>query len=172
MNKIQIGYTQKVHGVRGEIKVHIEKPYQNDALKASVFFIELPEGTLPYFIEQLQFGKTTIAKFEEVNDKETAKKLSGKNLFLKEEDVTAKEQREFELDYKFFEGFLIKDIELGTIGTIEEIVEMPHQIMAFLSYQNREVLIPINEYFIQDIDLESEVILMELPDGLLDVYTA
>ena len=60
-------------------------------------------------------------------------------------------------------------MELGDIGIIDEVVEMPEQFMAFLSYQEKEVMVPLNEFFIQDIDPENKIILMELPDGIFNI---
>jgi len=171
MELVQIGYTKKVHGVKGEIKIHIEDYYLKDAKQADVFFIEIKGQQLPYFIEKLQFGNAIIAKFEEVDRKEDAVMLSGNPISMKEQDLLPEEQREFDLanDFKYFEGFLIKEMELGDIGIIDEVVEMPEQFMAFLSYQEKEVMVPLNEFFIQDIDPENKIILMELPEGIFDI---
>ena len=47
---------------------------------------------------------------------------------------------------------------------------MPQQFMALLSYRGKEILIPINDAFVQDIDPEKGLLYMDLPDGLLDVF--
>ncbi|MCI5082966.1 MAG: ribosome maturation factor RimM [Saprospiraceae bacterium] len=171
MELIQIGYTKKAHGVKGEVKVHIDTPFLDDAKKAEVFFIETKGQALPYFLEKLQFGNQIIAKFEDVASKEDAAQITGQNLYLREEDISEQESQEFDLDkdFAFFKGFLIKDMEHGDIGLISEVVEYPQQIMAFVELEDREIIIPLNEFFIQDIDLDNNIILMELPDGILDL---
>jgi 16S rRNA processing protein RimM len=44
---------------------------------------------------------------------------------------------------------------------------MPQQEIAVVVYQNKEVLIPLNEKLIVSIDEDKKVILMDLPEGLL-----
>jgi len=57
---------------------------------------------------------------------------------------------------------------LGEIGTIDEVLEMPQQEMAFLKYKGRDVLVPLNEQFIQSVDEGNRRVMVDLPDGLLD----
>ena len=57
----------------------------------------------------------------------------------------------------------------GAIGVIEEVIEMPQQIMGIVNYQGKEVLIPLNDQFITGVDEEKKILEMELPEGLLDL---
>ena len=63
---------------------------------------------------------------------------------------------------------LMVDALLGEIGIIDEVLEMPQQEMAFLKYKERDVLVPLNEQFIQSIDEANRQVMVDLPDGLLD----
>ena len=71
--------------------------------------------------------------------------------------------------YKKYVNFEIHDKILGKIGIIEEIIEYPQQEMAAIKFQEKEVLIPLNEQLILTIDAENKVIEMDLPDGLLEL---
>jgi 16S rRNA processing protein RimM len=46
---------------------------------------------------------------------------------------------------------------------------MPQQEMAFVIHNGREVLIPLNESLIVSVDRENKTLLMDLPEGLLDM---
>ncbi len=41
--------------------------------------------------------------------------------------------------------------------------------MAFVIHNGREVLIPLNESLIVSVDRENKTLLMDLPEGLLDM---
>jgi 16S rRNA processing protein RimM len=63
----------------------------------------------------------------------------------------------------------VTDKTTGPAGVITEVVEMPQQEMAFVLHHGREVLIPLNESLIISIDRENKTLLMDLPEGLLDM---
>jgi 16S rRNA processing protein RimM len=50
------------------------------------------------------------------------------------------------------------------------VIEQPHQLLCRLEIESKEVLIPLNEAFLQKIDHRKKQVIVELPDGLLDIY--
>ena len=60
--------------------------------------------------------------------------------------------------------------EREILGEILEVIEQPHQLLCRIELKNKEVLIPVNESFLKKIDHKKKQIMMELPDGLIDVY--
>ncbi|RYG05892.1 MAG: 16S rRNA processing protein RimM, partial [Chitinophagaceae bacterium] len=46
----------------------------------------------------------------------------------------------------------------------------PQQFIATVLYKETEIMFPLNEDIIVEIDDEEETILVNLPEGLLDVY--
>jgi 16S rRNA processing protein RimM len=173
MDYVQIGHTQKTHGVGGELKIMIEPAYTEDFLKNSRLFLEQKGAKIPYFIEEIRGSDDNIIKFEDVNTKEEAIALQSRGVFLRREDLIPDDEREMEieeeddLEYGFLVGFQIHDLNLGNIGAIEEVLEMPQQEMAALHYQGRYTLIPLHPDMILQIDEEKQVIRMDLPDGLV-----
>ena len=61
------------------------------------------------------------------------------------------------------------DKEVGEVGVIEEILDMPQQEMTLIRYKKREVLIPLNEELILEIDEKKKQVMVDLPEGLLDL---
>jgi 16S rRNA processing protein RimM len=170
---VNIGHTRKAHGLTGEIKVSIDEQYLEDFLKNERVFIGVKNLKIPYFIANIRGKGEMIVHLEEVNDRDAAQALQSKEIFLREEDLLADDEREFEfpeesLEYGYLAGFSISDKTLGLIGVIDEVLEMPQQEMALLRYKNREVLIPLNDSFILDIDKNNKQVAMDLPEGLLD----
>lgn len=169
-NLVAIGYTKKPHGLKGELKVQIEELYLDDFLEAETIFLDLRGKKLPFFIESVREGNEILLKLEDVDSKEAADGLSSKEVFLRESDIIPLDEREMEPDdFTQFMGYQIKDTELGLIGEIEDVIEYPQQMMAALTYQDREILIPMNAAFIKEIQKENKIIIMELPEGLLEL---
>lgn len=171
---ITIGRTRKAHGLTGELKMSIEDRYLEDFMKNERIFLEVKGLKLPYFIDSVRGGGELIVKLEEVDDRDAATVLQAREIMLREQDILAEEEREFEVEeeqglvYEYLTGFLMIDNERGEIAPITEVLEMPQQEMAFLTYKGREILIPLNEQFVQRVDAEQQRVYVDLPDGLLD----
>lgn len=169
---IEIGYTKRPHGLKGELKIFVEEAYLEDVLKTSVLLLQLKGQAIPYFVEQLRPAAELILKLEDVNTKEAAQQLVAAPIFLRKVDILPDEERELERDelaYADLEGFTLVDKEKGEIGVIEEILELPQQELAVVQYNGRELLIPLNEHLIVEIDEDDQRLLVDLPEGLLDL---
>ena len=168
-----IGYTKKTYGVKGELKLNIADEYLEDFAQADVLFLAIAGRKIPYFVEYINFENPFTLKLEDFDSKEKVVELTGKEIFMRQSDLLKEEEKvlEFEptLRYKKYVNFEIHDKILGKIGIIEEIIEYPQQEMAAIKFQEKEMLIPLNEQLILTIDAENKVIEMDLPDGLLEL---
>jgi len=165
---VKAGRTGKAFGTEGALKFRVEEYLLDDFFEASVIFIELLGKPVPFFIESVHNEAPLIIKLEEVDSRDAALELAGKPILLRREDV-AEESLEAPFGLTELDGFLIIDRALGEVGLIEEVIELPQQIMAALSYHGREVLIPLNDQFILEIDEKNRRIAMDLPEGLLEL---
>ena len=168
---IQIGKTKKPFGLTGELKVDIEEAFLEDFLLAKILFLRIKGKPVPYFVEGIQVKGMPLLKLEDVDNKETAVKIGGSDILLREEDILPEEQRQLEveetIEFARLKGFSIHDLNLGPIGKIEAIEEFPQQEMAIVSYKEKETMIPLNEGLIEEIDYEKRIVKMDLPEGLL-----
>ena len=57
------------------------------------------------------------------------------------------------------------------IGEILEVIEQPHQLLCRIDWKGKEALIPIHEETLVKVDKKKKIVLVNLPDGLLDVFT-
>ncbi len=170
-NIISIGFTKKPHGLKGEIKLHIEEKYVEDVMNAELLILDIKGKKTPFFVEDVRFGNAIIAKFEEVNSPEGAAAIASKEIFLRESDLIPEEEREIEIEKIPFEqcvGYTLFDFG-EKIGIIEDVIEFPQQLMATINIDNREVLVPLNEHFVKKCDDVQREIYLELPEGILDL---
>ena len=167
-----IGFTKKTYGIKGELKLKIEDNYLEDFAQAKVVFLNIEGQKIPFFIKAINFDNPFTIKFEEYESREAVIKLTGKEIFLQNIDIIAPENRTIEpttLFYQKYVGYQLIDKELGKIGLIEEIIPYPQQEMATITYLGKTILIPLNEYLILKIDEIAKEILVELPEGMLDL---
>ena len=171
--KVAIGYTKKTFGVGGELRLSIDPEYVEDMMKATIFFLEIKGKPVPYFVESIRFSNTPIVKFEDINTPEAARKLSSSKILLRETDMLPEADRLFEveeLEFEKYVGFTITDEKNGLLGKIIRIEEFPQQEMAIIQYNDKEIMIPMNDKLIAEINEDQQQITVVLPDGLLELY--
>ncbi len=171
-NYILIGNTRKSYGVKGEMKLHINEEFLEDIFNLKVVFLKINGKQVPFFVESVRIGNAPIIKFEDINTPEETNAISSKEIYAREEDLIPEEERQFEvegLEFEKYAGYTLIDIEKGRVGVIKEVVEFPQQEMAVVEYKKREILIPLNHELIDSIDESKKEMVLNLPDGLLDL---
>jgi 16S rRNA processing protein RimM len=106
-----------------------------------------------------------IIKFENVNDEEYAKRLIDAEVF-----VERGKKEMAESNWEDLTGYEVIDKTQGSLGVIIAIEEYPQQLIATLMMKEKEVLIPLNEDFLERVDDEEKKIFLNLPDGLINLY--
>lgn len=123
---------------------------------------------LPYFIEETSIKNETqvYIKLEGVNTREAAQELTARPVWLPEaqfKKYVAKTAPVSLLGYHL--------IDRGQdLGEVLEVIEQPFQLLCRIDWKGKEALIPVHENFLQKIDPRKKQVILELPDGLLEIY--
>lgn len=164
-----IGKIVAVHGLKGELllKHELGKKTSLKGLQA-IFIEEKKNAFIPWFVEstKIKSADEIYIKLEGVNSREAAARLSQKKIWLTEIDFkkfTAKSSPASLLGYTVFNTN-------ESLGEILELIEQPHQLLCRLEVQGKEVLIPLHEDSLKKVDHKKKQVLVELPDGLLEIY--
>lgn len=164
-----IGKISSTHGLDGRLSLNHNLP-KNTFRKLSHIFIEIRNRSyIPYFIEEQKeiAQDTVLLVLDETATVEEAKNLTGKNVYIETELLQKLKPKGITTDLK---GFKIADAQHGILGIIEDLFETPGQVLATIQYRGKEVIIPLIDATIQSIDIASQTIKVNLPEGLLDIY--
>lgn len=164
-----IGYITKTKGLKGEVQLYFEYDAP-ELLDLDVVFAEINGKMVPFFVStyKLQNNSTGYFYFDDIDHIDKAQPLLRKKIYIPLTKVPEREDEDFH--YTDLKGFLVSDQTHGELGEILEVNEYPQQFVATVSYQEKEVLFPLNEDMIIEIDEEEQTLLIDLPDGLLDLY--
>lgn len=160
----QVGYVIKRHGLKGDVKIHLESSLP---IKLESIFVEIDNRLIPFFIEQISIlNDQAIVKLEEVDNPDQADRLVKCGVYLPQ-SVKPKSTSN-ELETKYLIGFSVhfKTLNLGNITAINNHTLNP---LLVVSNNEREMLIPISDYFIKHIDQKLKKIKVELPDGFTEI---
>ena len=67
-------------------------------------------------------------------------------------------------------GFNVIDEEKGNIGTIREIYDNMTQPIMAIDFGEKEILIPLIDEVIKQVDRSNKAIHIKAPQGLIDIY--
>ena len=165
-----LGKIVKKYSFKGEvlIKLDTDEPELYEHLDA--LFIDLRNNLVPFFIESSQLHKSELlrVKFEEVDTELDADSILKCDVFLPLEFLPKLEDDKF----YFHEvvGYTVEDVHFGKVGTIKSINDTSSQALFEIDRDGIEILIPMNDDFIKKVDKKKKLIIVETPEGLIDLY--
>jgi len=168
-DSFRIGSIIKTKGLKGELQLYID--FDNlELIDFNAIFIDMAGKLVPYFVESVKYhhNNTAYLFLEDLDTIEKASRLVKKDVYLPNKLKPKKKKGDFTL--MDLAGFIAVDINEGELGEITSIQELPQQHIAIVHYKNCEVLFPLNEEIIKSIDVVKNIVLVDLPDGLLDIY--
>ena len=65
-------------------------------------------------------------------------------------------------------GFTVVDAVFGDLGTVQEMLENAYQATLVVEGPHGEVLIPLVEEFLEDVDFDAQIIRTRVPSGLVE----
>ena len=166
----KIGKIGKPHGVKGEVSLMFEDDVF-DRVDADYLVLLIDGILVPFFFEEYRFksDETALVKFCDIDTKEQAQELTGCDVYFSRklsedgrEDMSLNEAENFKLlDANNGNSRIgtVKSVDYSTVNTLFN-VETP---------DGKEIMIPASEDFIVDIDTEKHFIVVDLPEGLLDL---
>jgi 16S rRNA processing protein RimM len=167
-NCTEIGFIKKPHGLQGEVFIQF-LPGMEDTLENLEYAFVLTEGLpVPFFIEDVYFRGETNAniKFELINSQEKAKEFTGCKLFCENEHLIVSHN---DLSLSTLVGYTIIDHSLGQLGPVLQVDDFGGNVVLTVQYLDGEIMLPLNDDFVLSIDHDSHTLIMQCPEGLLDL---
>jgi 16S rRNA processing protein RimM len=170
-NCFYLGKVTKALGFKGEVVIFIDADEPENYYNLDSVFIELGGNLIPFFIDGIgarnKNNQLTI-KFHDIDTFDQASQLQGCNLFLPIENLPPLDGNNFY--FHEVEGFYVIDKQKGKIGNITQILDYPGNPLFDIKFENKQLLIPVRDEFIEQLDRENRTIYINAPDGLLDIY--
>ena len=165
-----LGKIAKKFSFKGEVLIYLDtdEPEMYEDLES--VFVAYNKDLVPFFIEKSQLHKGTFlkVKFEDIGTEEEADELIGREVYLPLSMLPPLEGNKF----YFHEiiGFDVLDQRLGNVGKIVAINDSAAQPLFEIDYQGIEILIPMIDEFIVEVNRSQRSITLNTPEGLIDLY--
>ncbi len=165
-----LGKIVKKYSFKGEVLVKLDTDQPEIYNNLDTVFIELRNNLIPFFIESSQLHKSELLriKFEDVSTEEDANAIMKCELYLPLELLPKLDGNKFYFHEVI--GFTVKDLNFGDVGIIKGINDMTSQALFEIDREGTEILIPLNDDFIKEVDRKNKIIIVETPPGLIELY--
>lgn len=163
-----LGKVTKPWGTKGQMVLFLDVDSPEEYAELDSAFVEVKRQLVPFFfhIDQIN-GNKAVVTFEDLSIAQ-ASSLAGCDMYLPLDLLPKLVGNRF----YFHEvvGFHVVDSQFGDIGTIEQIIEYPAQPLFQIMKNGTEVLIPVIDEVIDNVDRENKTVFVTAPNGLIELY--
>ena len=165
-----LGKIAKKFSFKGEVLVYLDTDEPELYENMESVFVEFNKNLVPFFIENSSLHKNDFLRvqFEDVDSEEEADSILNCDVYLPLSMLPKLEGNKFYFHEVI--GFEIEDKRLGVFGKIVSINDTTAQPLFEVVNGEVEMLIPMVDHFLVKIDRENKKVVMDLPEGLVEMY--
>lgn len=165
-----LGKIAKKFSFKGEVLIYLDtdEPYLYENLES--VFVELHKNLVPFFILKSGIHKNNFlrVRFEDINSEEDADEILNCEVYLPLSFLPKLEGNKFY--YHEIIGFDVLDKRLGNIGKVKVVNDSNLQPLLEITNGDKEILVPLIDDFILEVDRENKIFKMDIPEGLVEIY--
>jgi 16S rRNA processing protein RimM len=166
---LRVGVISSTHGVKGEVKVYptTDDPMRFKELKQVI--LDTGKDLLPLEIEGVKFFKQlVILKFKGIDNINDIEKYRNRDLLVTRENAVKLEEGEY-----FIADLIDCEVITDTgdrLGVLTEVLTSAANDVYVVKMDNgKEVLLPVIDECILDIDVDNKKVTVHVMNGLLDI---
>lgn len=169
-NCLNIGFFQKPHGVFGTLMLNFREGLEDVVEQTAIFLVETDGILVPWFTAEdgirIVSSKTALVDLDWIEDEESARKLSGKAVWIENagipEDMVSGDEPEWT-------GYRIYDTRSEYVGEVTEVNDYSGNLVFTVTTSQGEILLPFHSDLAKKRDRKNRTLILELPDGILDL---
>jgi len=169
-NCFYLGKIVKKYSFKGELLAKLDTDQPSIYENLDAIFIEVNDTLIPFFIERSKLHKSDLLrlKFDDVTNEADADALMKCDLYLPLDLLPKLDGTKF----YFHEiiGYQLNDENFGNVGTVKGVNDSTSQALFEVDRNGIEILIPMNDDFIKNLDREAKTITVNTPPGLIELY--
>ncbi len=164
-----LGYIVKPIGNKGVLRIQLDTDNPQYYQNLSEVCVAIKDQLVVYPINDITItdDKANVA-FKNIDGTEIAKMLQGCSLYLPLSSLPKLKGNKFY--FHEVKGFDVHDQKHGLIGKIETVIDQTSQPILQIGFEGKEILIPITDEIIQNVDRKKKRMDIEAPEGLIDIY--
>ncbi|WP_339655284.1 ribosome maturation factor RimM [uncultured Maribacter sp.] len=165
-----LGNIVSKYSFKGEVLVKLDTDDPEIYENMESVFVSLGNNLVPFFIKRCRLHKSNLLRidFEEVKSESDADRIMKCGLYLPLTQLPKLTGNKFY--YHEVIGFTVIDALRGNIGIIQSVNDTTAQALFEIQKEDKQLLIPINDDIVTQVDRENQTVFVKTPEGLVDLY--
>lgn len=165
-----LGKIVRKHSFKGEVVIKLDTDEPELYKNMESVYVEFGSNLVPFFIEKssLHKGNQLRVQFEDVYSEEEADSILKCGIYLPLDLLPKLEGDKFYFHEVI--GFKVIDASFGEVGEIVHINDKAAQPLFEIDREGKEIFIPMIDDFIKKVDRDTKTVLVETPEGLIELY--
>lgn len=169
---IAIGHYNKPHGVAGELSATVDVDLE--VLRGLSCLVSDIDGIfVPFFVNAIRPKSvdTMLLTIDGIENEKEAARLVNRDIYALKRDY---HQESIDADadgypLDFFIGFELRDSDGSRVGEITDVDEQTENAIFVVDRDGSEIMVPATDDLIVEFDVDNKLMVMDLPEGLLDL---
>ena len=163
--QLVVGRIGRAHGVQGEatVEVRTDDPDQRFAIGST---LTIENNRVLTITNSRWHNQILLLTFAGITNRDQIEELRDQLLYT---EVDTENNLPGEYHFQQLIGCQVKLENMKEIGLVREIIQLPGQDLLAIDTPNGEVLIPMVKQIIISVDIAAKLIVVNPPEGLLDV---
>lgn len=169
-----VGKFQRTHALKGELNMILD--IDPEFLEGGVnpMIVEMDGCFIPFYAGSIRTKGVSsyLVKIDRIDSEEQARQFVNKTIFVLRSELKEYmlENDEVLIDNAEWDGFDVYDKELGELGTLKRIDDSTVNVLLVIDTPaGDELYVPFVEEFIDEVDPEKKTIILNIPEGLVDI---
>lgn len=170
-----VGRIERPHGIKGEVVVRSLTDHPGGVFSSGVFLFPGPSpdaGPDPdaprLRVDSARPHKGGyLVRFGGMEDRNQVEGLRGTLLFLPVDELQPLE--EDEVFFHQLVGMNAESVEGEALGVVDDVLELASGLLLEIRRAGRPLLVPWADEIVAEVDVEGGRVVLDLPDGLLEV---
>ena len=165
---IPVGKILKAHGLKGELKITLFENNSKILLKGMDLWFNKNNCYKNYKLDYIRgSSKNIILKLNQINHINNVVAFLNKKIFISRNDYPEPDNNNYHLlDLINLE---IYDENNNSFGFVLDAIKLPGNDIIIFNYNNKEVMIPIVDYFIELFDFKQKFVKVKNINSLLEI---
>lgn len=169
---VKIGEVSKTHNLQGSVIISTDGDLLEQYADEPVFLL-LDGAPVPFFIAEdgltVRNHSSYIVKFDYVDSLTQAERLVGSEVLLERALLEEEEMDESDGDIYELIDFEVRDQISGQIGRVLDVADYSGNIVLTVLILEKEVLLPLSENFVSEVDFEHKYLQVQIPQELMEL---
>lgn len=165
---LRVGVISNTHGIRGEVKVFATTDEKERFDDLEYVYLDTGKEKLKLEIQNVKYFKNmVILKFKGIDNINDIEKYKGKDLLITRDQAVPLEPGQFFL-CDVIDSRVVEE-NGNPVGILKEVLTTAaNDVFVVTMDDGKEVLLPVIDECVKDIDLENKLVTVYLMPGLLD----